>query len=127
MPVHQSIHPQHYIDGSEGIQSHYHDADETNCGTQYSRSDYCHYVQEQVEGPMTPSGLTPANFINSHALDMCHDGSEGIHTHCNAADNPAVARIALNLNVVGTSGRARDSIRTHSSLLHQLICPEHAP
>lgn len=43
-------------------------------------------LQEQVQEPMTQSGLLPDNFINSYALNMYHDGSEGIQSHYDDAD-----------------------------------------
>lgn len=43
-------------------------------------------VQEQAEGPMTQAGLAPEAFINSYALNMYHDGSEGIQSHYDDAD-----------------------------------------
>lgn len=43
-------------------------------------------VQAKVEEPMARAGLAPAGFINSYALNMYHDGSEGIQSHYDDAD-----------------------------------------
>ena len=43
-------------------------------------------IQDKVEGPLVETGLLPQGFINSCALNMYHDGSEGIQSHYDDAD-----------------------------------------
>ena len=43
-------------------------------------------MQGKVEGPLVETGLLPGGFINSCALNMYHDGSEGIQSHYDDAD-----------------------------------------
>lgn len=43
-------------------------------------------VQGRVEGPLVETGLLPQGFINSCALNVYHDGSEGIQSHYDDAD-----------------------------------------
>ncbi|GMH40289.1 hypothetical protein BSKO_08193 [Bryopsis sp. KO-2023] len=39
------------------------------------------WMEEMVEGPLVTSDIIPKDFINSWALNMYHDGSEGIQSH----------------------------------------------
>ncbi len=43
-------------------------------------------MQAQVEEPLVATGLAPKGFLNSYALNMYHDGSEGIQSHYDDAD-----------------------------------------
>lgn len=43
-------------------------------------------VQDEVQAPLVQSGLAPENFITSYALNMYHDGSEGIQSHYDDVD-----------------------------------------
>ena len=43
-------------------------------------------MQGKVEEPLVETGLLPRGFINSCALNMYHDGSEGIQSHYDDAD-----------------------------------------
>ena len=43
-------------------------------------------MQSTVERPLVETGLLPQGFINSCALNMYHDGSEGIQSHYDDAD-----------------------------------------
>ena len=38
-------------------------------------------LQAAVEEPLVTAGLLPRGFLNSWALNMYHDGSEGIQSH----------------------------------------------
>lgn len=38
-------------------------------------------MQEDVEGPMVEAGLVSDNFLDSWALNIYHDGSQGIQPH----------------------------------------------
>ena len=38
-------------------------------------------AQEQAEAPLVAAGLLPADFVDSWALNVYHDGSEGIQSH----------------------------------------------
>ena len=38
-------------------------------------------MQEGVERPMVEAGLVPARFLDAWALNMYHDGSQGIQPH----------------------------------------------
>jgi len=50
-------------------------------------SDHPHgCMQAQVEEPLVATGLAPKGFLNSYALNMYHDGSEGIQSHYDDAD-----------------------------------------
>ncbi|DBB01226.1 TPA: RNA demethylase alkbh5 [Trebouxia sp. C0004] len=44
------------------------------------------WMQAQVEEPLVATGLAPKGFLNSYALNMYHDGSEGIQSHYDDAD-----------------------------------------
>lgn len=37
--------------------------------------------QEQAEAPLVQAGILPPNFADSWALNVYHDGSEGIQSH----------------------------------------------
>eukprot|EP00889_Picochlorum_renovo_P003571 jgi/Picre1/30601/NNA_005962.t1 len=39
------------------------------------------WMKEIVEEPMVSASIAPANFVNAVALNMYHDGSEGIQSH----------------------------------------------
>ena len=43
-------------------------------------------MQAEVVQPLVTTGLAPKGFINSYALNMYHDGSEGIQSHYDDAD-----------------------------------------
>ena len=38
-------------------------------------------MQKDVERPLVEAGLVPANFLDSWALNLYHDGSQGIQPH----------------------------------------------
>lgn len=38
-------------------------------------------MQEEAEAPLVESGLMPPGFANSWAINVYHDGSEGIQSH----------------------------------------------
>ena len=42
------------------------------------------WVQQQVEAPLVGAALLPAGWVDSAALNMYHDGSEGIQVRCSA-------------------------------------------
>ena len=38
-------------------------------------------VQEQAEAPLVTAGVMPKDFVDSWAVNVYHDGSEGIQSH----------------------------------------------
>lgn len=49
--------------------------------TQRAPDTTCFLLQDIVEKPIVSASIAPANFINAIALNMYHDGSEGIQSH----------------------------------------------
>lgn len=42
---------------------------------------FLYFAQSLVEDPLVESQIIPMDFVNSWALNMYHDGSEGIQSH----------------------------------------------
>lgn len=55
------------------------------------------FLQEQVETPMLNSSIIPRDFINAVALNIYHDGSEGIQNHYDDSKRFAQPIISLRL------------------------------
>ena len=54
-------------------------------GIRVDVSDPPSWMMEKVEGPLVEAGIAPANFFNSYALNIYHNGSEGLAQHVDDA------------------------------------------